>query len=339
MTKIMFDPITKSLFLIVILITLYFSKMIVILSLIGLGIGVLISPVLDGIQNKFKIKRGFGAFLFILGMFILAAVILGFFSWVIFDQVNSLISMLPNFNINFQNQIEMLFSKFPWMREQILKIQLAENIQKTFQTILLGTQISFMAIGGGFLSLILGLYIAVDRDFYFNGTLGAFKPQYRQRAQDILIKCAKVVRVWFRAQLIDMAIMGLITTIGLWIVGVKYWAIFGLLTAILGIIPYIGVIIVVVIVGLITLVNDAGQVPWVMLVFFITQQIEGNIVLPMVMKGKAEIPEALLMVVMLFFAFWFGLLGVLIAPPIVAIMICLYRELYLPTLTGLSQNK
>lgn len=114
------------------------------------------------------------------------------------------------------------------------------------------------------------------------------------------------LRVRFRAQLIDMAIIGAITTVGLLLVGVNYWALFGLLTAIFGIIPYVGVMLVVILVSLVTLASDPGQLPWVLLVFFITQQIEGNIVLPMVMKGQAEIPEAVLIVVMLFFGSWFG---------------------------------
>ncbi len=78
-----------------------------------------------------------------------------------------------------------------------------------------------------------------------------------------------------------------------------------------------------------TLASDPSQVPWVLLVFIITQQIEGNLVLPWVMKGQAEIPEALLIIVMLFFGFWFGLIGVFIAPPLVAVVICLYRNLYI----------
>ena len=153
----------------------------------------------------------------------------------------------------------------------------------------------------------------------------------------MLAKSARVVRVWFRAQLIDMAIIGAITTIGLLLVGVNYWALFGLLTAILGIIPYVGVMMVVVLVSLVTLASDPGQLPLVLLVFFVTQQIEGNVVLPMVMKGQAEIPEALLVVVMLFFGSWFGLLGVFVAPPLLAVMISLYRNLYLPAIEGKSE--
>ena len=327
-------PYFKVLLIIVLLVVLYASRMIVIASLIGVGIGVLFSPALDRIQKWLKFKRGYGALLLILGIVTLTATILTFFGWVIVDQVNALTEGLPGFSIKLRATLEKMFDKFPWMLQQVKDFDYAGAAQITLQYFLLGAKTTFIAISGVVLAVIIGFYLAVDADSYFNGTVRAFPPKHRDCAQEVLKKCSHVVRVWFRAQLIDMAIIGLITTLGLWIVGVKYWALFGLFTAILGIIPYVGVMIVVVVVSLITLATDASQVPWVLLVFFITQQIEGNVVLPMVMKGQAEIPEALLMVVMLFFGFWFGLLGIFVAPPIVAVMICLYRELYIPAIEG-----
>jgi len=324
----------KVLLIIVLLVVLYASRMIVIASLIGVGIGVLFSPALDRIQRWLKLKRGYGALLLIVGIVTLTATILTFFGWVIVDQVNDLTEGLPGFSVKLRATLEKVFDKFPWMLQQVKDFDFAGAAQKTLQYFLLGAKTTFIAVSGVVFALIIGIYLAVDADSYFNGTVRAFPPKHRERAHEVLKKCSHVVRVWFRAQLIDMAIIGLITTLGLWIVGVKYWALFGLFTAILGIIPYVGVMIVVVVVSLITLATDAGQVPWVLLVFFITQQIEGNIVLPMVMKGQAEIPEALLIVVMLFFGFWFGLLGVFIAPALVAVMICLYRELYIPAIEG-----
>ncbi len=186
--------------------------------------------------------------------------------------------------------------------------------------------------GGILFALVLGTYLAVGGDYYFFGAVRMFPRAHRSQVEDILIKCAHVIRVWFRAQLIDMAIIGSITTIGLWIIGVKFWALFGLLTAILGIIPYVGTLIIVTLVGLITLASDPGNFYWVLLVFFITQQVEGNLILPWVMKGQAKIPEAVLVVAMLFFGSWFGLLGIFVAPPLVAVSLCLYENLYLPRL-------
>lgn len=320
------------LFVIVFLIILYISRMVVITALIGIGIGVLISPLLDRLQKWLKLRRGFCALFLISGLLLLAALIGGFIGWVIFGQGVLLLEDMPKFSANLRTRLENIFDRFPWIIEQIKGFDFAATLQGIVQYLLGGIQLGFVAVGGGLFALVIGIYLAVDGDFYFNGTARAFPPRHRDRVHDLLGKCAHVTRVWFRAQLIDMAIIGLITTIGLLIAGVKFWALFGLLTALFGIIPYVGVMIVVVIVSLITLASDPGQVPWVLLVFIVTQQIEGNVVLPRVMKGQAEIPEALLIIVMLFFGFWFGLLGVFIAPPLVAVMICLYRNLYLPAI-------
>jgi len=320
------------LFIIVFLIILYISRMVVIASLIGIGIGVLISPLLDHLQKWFKLRRGFCALFLIIGLLILTALIGGFIGWIIFEQGSLLIEDMPKFSAKLRTQLENMFDRFPWILEQIKGFDFVGTLQGIVQYLMGGIQLGFVAVGGVLFALIIGIYLAVDGDFYFNGTVRAFPPQHRDRVHDLLKKCAYVTRVWFRAQLLDMAIIGLITTIGLLIAGVEFWALFGLLTALFGIIPYVGVMVVVVIVSLITLASDPSQVPWVLLVFIITQQIEGNVVLPWVMKGQAEIPEALLIIVMLFFGFWFGLLGVFIAPPLVAVMICLYRNLYLPAI-------
>jgi len=320
------------LFAIVFLIILYISRMVVIVSLIGIGIGVLISPLLDHLQKWFKLRRGICALFLIIGLLILLALIGGFIGWISFEQGSSLIEAMPKLSAKFHTQLDNMFDRFPSILKQIKGFDFVGNLKGIVQYLIGGIQSGFVLIGGALLALIIGIYLAVDGDFYFNGTVRAFPPQHRDRVHDLLKKCAYVTRVWFRALLLDMAIIGLITTIGLLIAGVEFWALFGLLTALFGIIPYVGVMVVVVIVSLITLASDPSQVPWVLLVFIITQQIEGNVVLPWVMKGQAEIPEALLIIVMLFFGFWFGLLGVFIAPPLVAVMICLYRNLYLPAI-------
>lgn len=320
----------KFLLVVVILSVLYFSKTIVLAALIGVGVGVLLSPLLDLFQRWFRLRRAYGAILIILIFLVLAGTVLGLFGWVITDQINALVDGMPELTSKLRGQLTFVFERFPWMLEQIKGFDAASSIQAGLNYFIIGAQAGVSAIGGVVFALFIGLYLAVDRDFYFKGIVRAFPPAHRKKAESVFLKSAKVVRVWFRAQLIDMLLIGLITTVGLWMVGVAYWAVLGLLTALLGIVPYVGVMIVVVIASLLTLASDPSLVPWVMLVFFVTQQIEGNLILPLVMKGQVEIPEALLIVVMLFFGFWFGLLGVFVAPPMVAVMICLYRTLYLP---------
>jgi predicted PurR-regulated permease PerM len=327
-----FAPAYRLLGITVLLVVLYFSRTVVLASLVGVGVGVLISPLLDRVQQQLGLRRSLAAVLLILAALVLMAILAALFSWGIVDQANLLAERLPDLIERLRTQLVSLLERFPWVRQRIETVNAAGALQQVAQFLFAGAQSGVVAIGGVIFALIIGIYLAVDSESYFKGTVRAFPPRHRERAESVLIKCANVVRVWFRAQLIDMAIIGAITTVGLFLVGVNYWALFGLLTALFGIIPYVGVLIVVVIVSLLTLASDPGQVPWVLLVFFITQQIEGNVVLPLVMKGQAEIPEALLIVIMLFFGSWFGLLGVFIAPPLVAVMICLYRNLYLPAI-------
>lgn len=314
----------------VLLLAIYFSSFVIIISMIGVGIGVLISPALDHLQKILKIKRGFCALLLLLAIAIFILAIMAMFGWVIIEQAQMLADRAPEITNQFRGQLDNVSRRFPWLNTQIQKYDYAATAQVIVQYVLHGLQSSVTAVGGMVFAIIIGLYLSIESTYYFEGTVRIFPPAHRPKAFELMSKCARVLRIWFQAQLVTMAIIGLITTIGLYLVGVSYWALFGVLTALLGIIPYVGIMIVVTIVSLIAFASDPSLVPWVLLVFFVTQQIEGNVVLPLVMRGQAEIPEALLIIVMLFFGFWFGLIGVFIAPPLVAVAICIYRNLYLP---------
>jgi predicted PurR-regulated permease PerM len=102
------------------------------------------------------------------------------------------------------------------------------------------------------------------------------------------------------------------------------------LAAIFAIIPYLGTLLVAGCAALITLASDPSLVLWVIIVFVVVQQIEGNIILPLLMKGQVELPEMPLLIFILFLGSWLGIVGVFLAPPLFAILRVLYLELYLP---------
>ncbi len=107
----------RLLIIILFLIILYYSRLIVIISLIGVGIAVLISPILDSLNRRFKIRRSIGAILFILSALIFFGVVGGLFGYVIIDQARSLINRLPEFSILLQARFEGLFDRFPWIQK------------------------------------------------------------------------------------------------------------------------------------------------------------------------------------------------------------------------------
>src|SRR3546814_9334999 len=73
-----------------------------------------------------------------------------------------------------------------------------------------------------------------------------------------------------------------------------------------------------------------SRLPCVLGVFFVTQQIEGHVVLPLVMRDRARLPAVPLLVFMLVMASWGGLLGVLMVPALFAVLLLAYRRLYVP---------
>lgn len=317
-------------FTVVFLLALYFFRWTFLVSLIGIGLGVLASPILSFLHRKYKFPRALSALFCIIALIILVGG-LGYGIWLLVaDQLDNLWQRAPEIWSNLQERFSSFLSRYPWLQKEIEGMNIGGTAQDVAAKFLAGLKTSVTGIAGLLLAFVIAVYAAVSLDDYFESLVNAFPARKRERAAHLLSKSASTLRIWFRAQLIDMVILGLISAIGLWIVGVNYWAVYGLLAAVLGIIPYIGAFLTVAVASLITLTSDPSLVPWVIVVFFVAQQIEGNIVLPLVMRGQIELPEVPLLIFMLFLGSWLGIVGVFIAPPLLAIFRNLYIEIYLP---------
>ena len=318
-------------FLLVLLgVLLIFAQLIVVAVLVGVGVGVILSPHLQTLHRRLHIPRGLAAALVAVAGIALISVV----AWSIFSVVDAQLALLaermPGLLQRLQGLVQSVLSRYPWLEQNFAALDLASSAGGVGAFVFKGAWSSVGVISALLFAIVIGLYVAVESDEYQKGMLRGLPPRHREKAQDFSHKAAATVRNWFDAQLLDMLIIGSITSLGLWVVGVDYWLLLGVLTSLLGILPYIGIAIVVIFAALLTLASDPSQLPWVLAVFLATQQLEGNVILPMVMRGRAQLPAAPLLVVMLLMGTWAGLLGVLIAPPLFAVMLLAYREFYLP---------
>lgn len=309
---------------------LVFAKLIVVAVVVGVGIGVILVPCLHAMHHRLRIPRGLAAAL----VAILGIALIGLVSWSIFAVVESQLALLaeraPELIQRLQGQLQGLLSRYPWLKQNVASMDLAGSASGLGAAVFKGAWSGIGVMSALVFAAVIGMYVAVEAREYHEGVVRAFPASRRPTADKLMREAAETIRTWFRAQLLDMLIIGSLTSIGLWIVGADYWLLFGVLTGLLGIIPYVGIAIVVVFAGLVTLASDPGRLPWVLSVFLVTQQLEGNVILPLVMRGSARLPAAPLLVFMLLMGAWAGLLGVLIAPPLFAIVCLAYRELYLP---------
>ncbi|MGQ0701438.1 MAG: AI-2E family transporter [Panacagrimonas sp.] len=310
------------------------AQLIVVAVLVGVGIGVILAPCLETMHRRLRIPRGLAAALVaVLGIAFVSLVVWSISS-VIESQVALLAERAPELIRRLQEQVQGLFSRFPWVQKNLAAMDLASSASSVGTAVFKGAWSGIGVFSALIFAAIIGMYVSVEADDYYRGVVQAFPEPRRKAAAQFLGQAAVTVRIWFRAQLIDMLIVGSLTSVGLWIVGADYWLLLGVLTGLLGIIPYVGNAIVIVFAALVTLASDAGRLPWVLAVFIATQQLEGNVILPLVMRGRVQMPAAPLLVFMLLMGTWAGLLGVLIAPPLFAVMCLAYRELYLPRVEG-----
>ena len=102
----------------------------------------------------------------------------------------------------------------------------------------------------------------------------------------------------------------------------------GIFSGLVSFIPYLGATISVVIPILLALISDPFTVIWVVLAFVIIQQIEGNLLQPIVMSRAVDLHPALVVFAILIMGTLFGLIGVFLAVPLVAALQVLVRELW-----------
>jgi predicted PurR-regulated permease PerM len=314
------------------LILAFYARYVILSALIGIGIGVLLSPIFSYFLKKIRLPKAITAMLVLICFVLISGLVLGSLYYIAADQAESLSQRAPLIVASLDSWVASMFDRYPWMKEQANNFNFGTSLSNWAMSLFKGFRTGFMAISGAFFAFIIGLYTAIDGTYLYDRTVEAFVPRLRDKSRLVMQDCARVLRGWFNAQLVDMGIIGTLTALGLWIAGVEYWAIFGLLTALLGIIPYVGIILVVITATLITLASEPAKVPWVIGVFLITQQLEGNLILPLVMKGKVELPVVPLLIFMLFLGNFFGVLGVFLAPPLFAVLRSLYINIYLPYL-------
>jgi predicted PurR-regulated permease PerM len=136
------------------------------------------------------------------------------------------------------------------------------------------------------------------------------------------------VQRWFLGQLTAMTFIAVFWAISLSIIGVPFALLIGIFSGLVSFIPYLGATISVVVPILLALVSDPFTVIWVVLAFIIIQQIEGNILQPIVMSRAVDLHPALVVFAILIMGTLFGLIGVFLAVPLVAALQVMVRELW-----------
>lgn len=184
------------------------------------------------------------------------------------------------------------------------------------------------ALGYAGLALVGALFLALEPGLYRHGFVRLVPVAHRPFAESVLDDLTKTIVAWLGGQLILMAVIGVVVGLGLWVVGVPYALALGLFAGLVEFIPYLGPIMSAGVALLVALGTDPKLVLWTLGLFIVVQQAENNILQPLVQKSVVEIPPVLLMVVLFGMGLLFGVPGVLVATPLLAVVLVLVRRIY-----------
>ncbi len=323
-------PMSALLFVFSFIVLIFISRFVLLHALVGIGIGILSAPTIERMSERYNIPRSLSGFFLFAILFAFFGGLITLLGAVLSEQCMVLLERYPDIAQQVSAQINTLTQDYPVLRDYTTKFNPSRYFSFTMTSALAYIQSGFFAVTSVALDILIGVYTGIHAKTYFESLVRSFPQKNRSLASSVLQESAQVMRRWFKGQLLDMLAIGVITGLGLWIVGVPYWAIYGLLTAVLGIIPYVGMMIVVAAASIITMTSNPELVPGVIAVFIVTQILEGYVILPMIMKGQSDLPEVPLIIFILLMGAWFGLMGLFVAPAAFAVLRVLYMRLYIP---------
>ena len=189
-----------------------------------------------------------------------------------------------------------------------------------------------VTVGNGIADTLLvvvgGIYLAAQPELYRTGAIKLVPKRGRDLAAQALDASARALKLWLLGRMVSMAVVGVLTWLGLAIIGVPSRCALGLLAALLEFVPFIGPIISAVPALLLALADSPEKAIWTALLFLAIQQFEGNVLEPLVQQRAVDLPPALLLFALVAGGLIFGIVGVILAAPFTVVVYVMVKRLY-----------
>jgi len=193
---------------------------------------------------------------------------------------------------------------------------------------------SLAVIAGVGLMFVLAIYVGAEVDLYRRGLLSLLPPLSRPRAAVVMAATADTLRKWLVTQFIAMLVIGVTSYLAFKIIGVQAAFALALIAGLLEFIPTLGPIMSGAIAVAMAFLDSPQKALFVLIAAVVIQQLENNVLIPILMKGGMDIPPALTIVTQALMAVIFGFAGLLVAVPLLAAIMVPVRMLYVHDALG-----
>ena len=196
----------------------------------------------------------------------------------------------------------------------------------------LGTATSFLT--NTLIIVFLGILFAFDPSSHRESLVMLVKQSYRARTRAVLNEMGSILeRCWFIGQTIRIVLMTLCVWVALYLIGLPGPFVLGFQAGLSNFIPYLGPIVAAIPIALVAMPLGGSVLVWAVVVYTIIQSIEGYVIGPLIQRQAIAIPPGWTLVAILLLGALFGVMGIALAMPLIAIgrvaVIRFYVEDYL----------
>lgn len=304
---------------------LYIGQDIIIPLMMAMLFAILLRPSCAFINRKLRFPHVI-AVMTSVGLFVVLFIgILTFISWEISDFVSDWNKIKENFGIHLTNLKEFVRQNF-----NISTVEQDQYIENaTNDTVKSGKEIigsTLMSFTDTLLNLtLIPIYmflILLYRTHFMKFLNKLFKEEQHETLLDIMCQIKVAVKSYLVGLMIQMVSVATLTSIGLMIAGVKYAILLGVITGLLNLIPYLGILIAMVISIFATLTGtpDVSLIIGVVVVTIVVQVVDNNILVPLIVSSKVEINAMASIVGIIIGGALAGISGMFLAIPTIAVL-------------------
>jgi predicted PurR-regulated permease PerM len=321
----------------------YPIRVVVLVFLLTLLLSTIMSAPVNYLARQ-GMSRVWGTLAVFVGLLLSLQLVVEFVIAPLLDQTQRLLADFPVLLAEVRNFIN-------WL-EQTTRLDLAEplyaeRLLEAAQDRVSGLSVETVASAGYSIAnivylvvviLLTSVYAVLQPAPLVRGFVSLFPAGRRQQVREMLHKMYWNVQRWLLGQFADKMIVGLLIGLGLWVVGIPFALLLGILTGLLGLIPYVGIVVSLVPPVLLALASDPMDVLWVMVVYLLVLQLEADLIYPVVMSRAVALHPAAIIFGLFVMSVFFGFVGLLLAVPLVAALQVMLRELWTPRMDRLGND-
>ncbi len=333
MTRKSFGVVIGTVFVLLLLLFIYSVAEILLLLFIAVVFSLYLGAITDALQRRLSVPRPLGLTVAILAT-VFAVVGIGFLIVPpVAQQTQDLLHTLPKQLEHWEQmaaQSSIVVQLFGSNREGHYVAAIMQEIGSYFRGVVpyvfsgLTFLVDFVSV------LVMGIYMTLRPAMYREGFIALAPPAHRELVRDILTDLGVTLRAWIVGQFFAMLTLGVLTWVGLVVIRVPYALAFGVFTGLAAIVPFFGTLVSTLLPAVFVLgAGSVGKALLVVMLGTIVHLFEANVVAPMVMERQVALPPVLTLLSVLVMAHLLGLIGLIVAVPVLAVVMVIVRRVYI----------